>query len=144
MIFPDWGESAVHAAAGTPLPLYTEWAVDWETGAFALRDGRPYLLTGREALKIWVRLALLPENERFRYSAHSPDYGNELMEVIGESGGILESRVRQYIREALLVCPYITAVDGFAFFHEGSVLEVTFTVQTVYGDFSGRWEMETV
>lgn len=36
------------------LPLFREWAVDWENGCFALRRGEPYLVSGDEALKIWV------------------------------------------------------------------------------------------
>ena len=143
MIFPDWGESARTTSAGAELPLYTEWAVDWDAGALALRDGEPYTVSGTEALKTWVRLALTPDNARFLYSAHSHDYGNELLEVLGETGGILESRVRQYIREALLISPYITGVDGFSFARSGSLLEADFSVHTVYEDFSFGIEVET-
>lgn len=144
MIFPDWGESPQTAGTGAALPLYTEWAVDWDAGALALRDGAPYTVSGTEALKIWVRLALTPDNARFLYSAHSHDYGNELTEVLGETGGILESRVRQYIREALLISPYITAVDGFSFARSGSLLEAAFSVHTVYEDFPYEMEMVTL
>ena len=144
MIFPDWG--AQTAGNGEQaLPLYTEWAVDWDAGAFALRDGKPYTVTGNEALKIWVRCALHPENARFLYTAHSTEYGNQLMELLAETAGwdILESLLRREIQETLLVSPYINAVDGFAFTREGNRLTVRFRVGTVYGDFASKSEVLT-
>ena len=50
--------------------------------------------------------------------------------------GILESQVRQYVREALLASPYIREVDGFSFTKEGSRVEARFTVHTVYEEFT--------
>ena len=55
MIFPDWNTKETKTA---PLPLAREWAVDWETGELKRRDGEPYTVTGDEAVKIWVKLAL--------------------------------------------------------------------------------------
>ena len=135
MIFPDWGASPAEDAA--ELPLYTEWAVDWEAGTFALRNGEPYLISGVEALKNWVRCALHGGSVRYLYSAHSADYGNALAALMGESGdrGILENRLRKEIRETLLVSPYITAVDGFAFTRQGGCMRAAFTVHTVYETF---------
>ena len=57
MIFPDWG-TVPDTAPEEALPLFREWAVDWENGCFALRRGEPYLVSGDEALKIWVTRAL--------------------------------------------------------------------------------------
>ena len=143
MIFPDWGECPVTSSSGEELPLFTEWAVDWEAGGFALRNGRFYTVTGIEALKIWVYRALHQESERFRYSAWSWDYGNELGTLLGGcvDRGILESRLRQYIREALLVSPYIKEVDAFSFVQKGSRMEVRFTVHSVYEDFRQGMEV---
>ena len=142
MIFPDWGQ-AVTAEPTDTLPLYTEWAVDWEKGAFALRDGKPYLVTGNEALQTWVRCALHPESVRFLCSAHTADYGNELSSRMGSSAdrGILESLLRREIRETLLVSPYIRQVDGFSFTFAGSRMTVQFTVHTVYENFSMETEV---
>lgn len=144
MIFPDWGASAADSAA-QELPLYTEWAVDWETGGFALRDGKPYTVTGAEALKIWVRCALHPESRRFLFSAHSPDYGNQIADYLPESAGegILQSLLKREIQDTLLVSPYIRQVDGFSFTRQGSCLMVGFTVHTVYEDFTTDTEVRT-
>lgn len=143
MIFPDWGTAPAQDARSDELPLYTDWAVDWTTGAFALRNGAPYLLSGAEALKTWVACALHPDSKRFLCSAHSADYGNELAALVGAcmDRGILESQLRRCIREALLVSPYITGVDGFSFSQKGSQATARFTVHTVYEDFTARTEV---
>ena len=39
MIFPDWGEAPEVTSEETALPLFREWAVDWENRSFALRNG---------------------------------------------------------------------------------------------------------
>ena len=106
MIFPDWG-TAPDTAPEEALPLFREWAVDWENGCFALRRGEPYLVSGDEAL----------------------------------DQGILESQVRQYVRDALLACPYIREVDGFSFSKKGSRVEARFTVHTVYEEFTQKTEV---
>lgn len=142
MIFPDWG-TAVSADNSKDLPLYTEWAMDWERGEFALRGGQPYLVTGDEALCLWVRCALHPENIRFLYSAHSADYGNQLETLFSgrTDQGILENLLKKEIQETLMVSPYITAVDDFAFTRAGSRLTVCFTVHTVYNGFVSGTEV---
>lgn len=142
MIFPDWGESPESRAEETALPLFTEWAVDWDKKGFARKDGRFYTVTGTEALKIWVYRAVRPESERFRYTAWSWDYGNEIAGLLGGcvDRGVLENRLRHYIREALLVSPYIQAVDGFTFRQTGTLMEVWFTVHSVYEDFRLKTE----
>ena len=55
--------------------------------------------------------------------------------------GILESQVRQYVRDALLACPYIREVDGFSFSKKGSRVEDRFTVHTVYEEFTQKTEV---
>lgn len=143
MIFPDWGTADAQSSS-QELPLYTEWAMDWDAEAFALRDGRPYTVTGDEALRIWVRCALHPESRRFLHSAHSEAYGNQLVEYMaGRSDqGILENLLRRELRETLLVSPYIRQVDGFTFTRSGSRLTVRFRVHTIYDGFTTQTEVQ--
>ena len=68
MIFPDWGTAPNTDSEEAALPLFREWAVDWENQTFAQRNGQPYLVSGDEALKIWVTKALRPESERWTVS----------------------------------------------------------------------------
>lgn len=140
MIFPDWG---VKETDRKVLPMAREWAVDWETGKLLRRDGEPYTVTGDEAVKIWVHLALDAKNFRFLYTAHSSDYGNELAALFGQSmsGGILKSELKRRITDALCVCPYITGAEDFRFETDGSGVTVRFTVKTVYNSFETKTQL---
>ena len=142
MIFPDWG-SAPAAPAGSSLPLFTEWALEPGAEIFSRRNGAFYTVTGIDAVKIWVNRALHPESQRFLYTAWSGNYGNELTALLGTvtDRGLLESQLKQYIRDALLVLPYITAVDSFSFSGSGSLMEASFTVHTVYDDYTQKLEV---
>ena len=142
MIFPDWGTAP--ETEQTELTLFREWAVDWERGGLALRDGEPYLVEGTEALKIWVQLVLRPQCRRFAYSAHTHQYGNELETLLGRcaDSGIRESQLRRMVRDALLVNPYITEVDGFAVTQSGSTVTVACTVHTLYDSFETEVKLE--
>ena len=132
MIFPDW--QSPHSARQAALPPFREWAVDWAAGALHLKDGEPYTVTGDEALRTWIRLALDPRSRRFCASAHSHSYGNELQELLGHcrDEGIRNSQLRRAITETLLTCPYIRTVGVFSFSAQGSRVSVSFTVGTVY------------
>ena len=144
MIFPDWAAAAPKAES--ELPLYTEWAVDWEAETFAERGGKPYTVSGDEALRIWVYRALRPESCRFLYSAYSHDYGNQLATCLSGqmNRGILENLLRKEIRDTLLVSPYIREVDGFSFTRTPHGLTVRFAVHTVYEGFTTQTEVESL
>lgn len=68
--------------------------------------------------------------------------GNELAALLGRSGdaGIRESLLKRTITETLLVCPYITGVEGFSFEHRADGATVRFTVKTVYNSFETEAE----
>lgn len=123
------------------LPLMREIAVDLATGQPVLEaDGTFRLVSGLEAVRVWVWRALQPDNTRFAYSAHTVSYGNQLHLLAGKALPEAESRMAGMVRESLLVCPYITGVERFSFTREGSRLTAAFTVRTVYGDLTAESE----
>ena len=123
------------------LPLLQEIAVDFTTGQPVLeQNGRFQLVTGLEAVRVWVWRALQADNRRFAYSAHTDSYGNQLHLLTGKSMPHAESRMAGLVRESLLVCPYITGVERFSFTREGGRLTAAFTVRTVYGEFQAESE----
>ena len=88
------------------LPIYREWAFDFEREELKIKHGKYYLVEGNEALKIWIYKAL--KTERFIFNAYSNKYGNEVSILIGtvEDEDILFSEISRYIQEALLVNPF--------------------------------------
>ena len=118
----------------TELPLAKEYAWDFDLNDFSLVDGKNVIVTGKEAVKVWIWKALhTPKN---RYQAYSGKYGNELESLInqGLSSGALRSELERYLKESLLVNAYITGIKNIDISMDGSKTSISFTATTVYGD----------
>lgn len=128
----------------TSLPMFREYAYDYTHNCFLLRDGQTYLVEGNEALRIWIYKAL--RVPRYRYIAYSRDYGSELEDLQGcvMDSEILNSEVRRYIIEALMVNPYIQELRNFKFERMGSSVTVEFDCATIYGTMAVDYEMRGV
>lgn len=127
----------VYKRAETPddeLPLFKEFAYDYENNALLLKRGMTYLVEGNEALKIWIYKALL--THRFRHTAYSRAYGNEAQKLLGYAMGtdVLKSELRRYIIEALMVNPYILELSNFQFEFIKTHVIVHFDCTTIYGE----------
>ena len=116
------------------LPMYREWAFDFEKEELKTKHGKYYLVEGNEALKIWIYKTL--KTERYIFVAYTKNYGSEVSILIGtvEDEDILFSEISRYIEEALLVNPYIVDVGDFSFLHSNrQEIKVKFIVSTIYG-----------
>lgn len=122
------------SSASRELPIYREWAYDFEGNCFKTRNGRYYLVEKNEALKIWIYKAM--KTARYCYQAYPREYGQELNGIIGMSSSreIQENEAERLIQEALLANPYITGVADFEFEHQGSCMHINYHVYTVYGE----------
>ncbi len=131
MIFPDIAVRPQEQKQ--PLPLYRDWAFDETTGQLATRGDKNYYTEGLPALKTWIWKAL--STKRNTYVAYGPNFGGDLHALRGISNeDILCSELQRLIKEALLVSPYITSVDGFSFSRKNDTVHVSCTVKTVYGE----------
>lgn len=121
-------------ATVSELPLFREYGWDAMSGDFTMKDGNPVMLEGQEALKGWIYKALV--TERFRYLAYTWSYGSELERLIGSafSARAKQSEAERYVREALLVNPYIVDIKDMEVSFAGDTLQVQFTATTVYGE----------
>lgn len=124
----------VPAAAETgALPLYADVKMDYEAGRPVWEGGSPVIVTGLEAVKGWAWRAV--DTARYRYSVFSWDYGCELEALVGQPyrADTKRSEAERYVREALLVNPYIRSVEVSGVTFEGSTLHMTVELSTVYG-----------
>ena len=94
---------------------------------------------GIEAMRQAVELIL--STERYRYLIYSWNYGVELAELIGKPLAFVLPEIERRVSEALLQDDRITAVDGFDFETFGRIVHCSFTVHTIYGDFSTEREV---
>lgn len=139
MIFPDDYELQedyeTDEKSGTAdLFEPTDWALNMtaEPWTMALKDGKPYMVTGIEALRQWVKKALMTPHARYAYSA---EFGSTL-DAIAPSTDLemLKNAIKTAVIEALAVSPYIDGVDGFSFLQCGNAVSAAFSVRTIYGD----------
>lgn len=139
-VFPFTGlseeeEVAAEEQTQSELPLFREYAWDFEKNDFYYKDGNPILLEGLDALQIWMYKTL--KTERFRYLAYSWDFGIELEDTIltaSTSTGVDNAEAERYVREALLVNTYITDIRDFEAAKESAKLLISFVAVTVYGE----------
>lgn len=115
------------------LPMLQEWAYDFENNELLTdENGLPYLVSGNEALKIWLFWAVI--TERYRWRANSRDYGTEIGRMIGinASQAIKSSELERTIREAIEICQYVKSIDSIDLTLEDGVVVVDIVVKSVY------------
>lgn len=127
------------------LPLFYELARDLKSFEILVKEGKFYYVSKNDAIKIWILKALNQQTSRYAHRAYSSDYGNEITRLFGRNlkNSLLKSELKRYVEEALLVNPYIKRVENFLFDKKGSVVDLTFTVNTIYGNFEQNVSYES-
>ena len=122
--------------AVTELKMYKEVKWDFEQNIPIFVNGSPLIISGKEAVLVWAWKAL--HTPRFRHEIYSWDYGSEAESLIGMpySEELKQSEVARYVRECLLVNPYITGVNNVSATFSGETLSITCTIETIYGEVS--------
>lgn len=143
-VFPFITPRSRAEASATALPMFREYAYDYENNCLLLRDGNTYLVEGNEALRIWIFKALA--TARFRYTAYDAAFGSEIDTLPGLSlnDEIAQSEPKRFITEAIMVNPYIVELSNFLFTRTKSGMTVEFDCETVYGRVHYTWESKGV
>lgn len=120
-------------SAEIDLPLYQEIEWDFKNNIPIFEDGKPKIVTGREAVKVWAYKAL--NTPRYAYEMYSWDYGNEMESLIGQAytEDLKRSEIPRYVQECLLINPYITAVENIDMSLSGDKLSGSCEIKTIYG-----------
>lgn len=123
-------------AQAAALPMFKEYAWDFDNNDFLLNDGKTQIVEGLEALKVWIWKAL--KTPRYRYLAYTWNYGQELENLVGQelTPSVAQSEGKRYLEEALTINPYITGIKDVSFTQEGAKFNADFTVVTIYGEVS--------
>ncbi len=111
---------------------------DFKTGDFIINHGDPVTITGIDALKMRVEKIIRTQYGLYRIY-RGKEYGANIHDlVIGHSLGIgfTASELEREIRTALLRDEEITAVSDFKINQTGTVLNISITLKTDYGDMS--------
>ena len=116
------------------LGLYIEAEWDFEKDMPVYRNGSPEFVRGRDAVLVWAWNAL--STARFQHEIFTWSYGNECRGLIGQAftEELKQAEAARYVRECLIINPYITDVTDIEVTFEGSELRITCTINTVYGE----------
>lgn len=117
------------------LPLLQEWAYDFERNEFLTNEnGLPYLVSGNEALKIWVFWAVTTAKRH--WLANSRAYGSEIERMVGlpVSVAIKSSELKRTIKESIEQCEYVKHVDSIETSFEDGLLSIDVQLKSVYNE----------
>ena len=116
------------------FPLYKEVGWDFEKDTPVIQNGDFKIVEGNDAIKVWVYKALL--TPRYNYSIYSWDYGSELMDLVGKAytPSLTKEEAKRYIKEALLINPYILEVSVIDTSFNNGVLSADIKLLTIYGE----------
>ena len=116
------------------FPLYREVAWDFDNNIPVLENSDFKIVEGNNAIKVWVYKALL--TPRYNYSIYSWNYGSELMDLIGKAytPPLTKEEAKRYIKEALLINPYILEVTVIDTDFKNDLLSADVKITTIYGE----------
>ena len=116
------------------FPLYKEVAWDFEKDTPIIQNGDFKIVEGNNAIKVWIYKALL--TPRYSYSIYSWNYGSELMDLIGKAytPSLTKEEAKRYIKEALLINPYILEVTVVDTSFNNGLLSADIKLLTIYGE----------
>lgn len=116
------------------LNLYKEVKWDFKEDLPIFKNGETIIVTGKEAVKVWIWNAL--KTVRKRYKIYTWNYGNDVEELIGSpySYELKKEEAARYIKECLTINPYITNITNInTDFNEDNLI-ISFKAETIYGD----------
>lgn len=121
-------------SGGKVLPLCREVEWDLQNNCPVWRRGSPKIVTGAAAVKAWAVNTLY--TKRYSKDIFTTDYGNDLMELAGQafSEAVKQSEAVRYIKECLMINPYITDVRQIQVDFHDSTLTITAAIDTIYGE----------
>lgn len=139
MIFPfisgiDEAEDVELELTETTLEMYREVAWDYVNDTPIIENGDFKIVEGKDAIKVWIYKSL--KTNRFEHEIYSWDYGSELNELVGyqDTNNLIKTESERYIKEALLINPYILDVKINDVKINDSILNANVIVSTVYGE----------
>ena len=133
-LFPFISNNIDEIKVDNSFPLYKEVAWDFEKDTPVIQNGDFKIVEGNEAIKVWVYKALL--TPRYNYSVYSWDYGSELMDLVGKAytSSLTKEEAKRYIKEALLINPYILDVTVIDTSFSHGILSADIKIVTIYGE----------
>ncbi len=106
-----------------------EYGIDFKTGQLTGE-----IVEGKEAIKVWIWLAL--QTPRYRYYIYTWDYGGEFEDLLGQAytEEYIEAEAQRMTEDCLLVNENIQSITEFSVNMASDTLTISFTANTIYGN----------
>lgn len=98
------------------------------------------MIDGIQAVAQAVDMML--STERFRYEIYSYDYGAEFSDLIGKDRAFVKADIQRRIEEAIAQDDRVTGISDFNVGFDREAAKVSFTVNTIFGDFEAERSVE--
>ena len=136
-IFPFMNNDEIESTidnSNNDLPMYYEVGWDFLKDKPIIKNNEFVIVEGKEAIKVWIYKAI--KTVRYQYPIYSWDYGCEINSLIGQNytKGLTKSESERYIKEAILINPYIKDVKIIDINFSKDILSVSIQVDTIYGE----------
>ena len=117
-----------------PLPLYREIAWDFKKEKPIIVNNDFKIVEGNEAICVWIWHSI--KTFRYVFSIYSWNFGSEIDTLLGQNytKELTKAEATRYIREALLINPYILTVNKIIVSFDDGLLEVETRVTTIYNE----------
>lgn len=117
----------------TTSNVVAEYMWDFTINDFVLKDGKFQIVTGLQALEIWVTKAMLTQKNV--YAAYSSTYGQEFDKLIGQgfSRALVEAELKRLTLECVTKNSNVTGIDNFSVSFIGDTLTINFKLITTLG-----------
>lgn len=127
------GDDGIDNSSKVELPIYKECAWDFENDKCIFDDGSPRIVYKNEGIKVWIYKAI--KTNRYEFEIYTWNYGSEIESLIGKGFevGYIKSETARYIKESLLINPYIVAIHNLDVNFKDDTLAVDGDIETVYG-----------
>ena len=136
-LFPLIELPRLEDGSGTGRKLFREVAWDFRENRPIWRGGEPVYVTGAPAVLVWAWNTI--QTEKRMHDIFTWNHGLGIRsELIGKpyTAAIQQSEAVRYVKEALMVNPYITEVTAVEVAFAGAELAVSCRINTVYGEVS--------
>lgn len=133
-IFPGFEQAGSAQTAEGALGEYKDIKWDTQNGCAVYRDGEPVIVSGLEAVLMWAYRAL--RTVRLRFPGQASEYGCEIEQLTGlpYTGELKQSEAVRYIKDVLLLNPYIKNVSVKDICFEQSKIIISAGLTTEYGE----------
>ncbi len=120
--------------SNSELHMYYEVGWNYIKDEPLIENNEFVIVEGNEAIKVWIYKAI--KTARYQYPIYSWDYGCEISSLIGQkyTKGLTKSEAERYIKEAILINPYVTDVKIIDINFSEDILSVSIQVDTIYGE----------